>query len=101
MILILVMRFWNISLSRFTVNIAFIVTSSDVFIEICSVAAIEGVLLSVMVAKMINLKTSIKVLNAKTKQEFQHLPDNWPPGQRSDGQVVYCDNQSWCRVRIQ
>ena len=55
MIFTLMMGFWNVSLSCRTVNIALVVTSSDVFIEICSVSTVESVLLSVMVAKMINL----------------------------------------------
>ena len=76
MILTLVMRFWNVSFSRCTMNIAFIVTSSYVFIEICSVAAIEGVLLPIMVAKMVNLKTLKQKSNEilpETTPEFEQL----------------------------
>ena len=52
----LVLRVWNISLTSLTLDIVPVVTGSNVLIEHGPVSALEGVLFSIRVTEMINLK---------------------------------------------
>ena len=52
----LIVRLWNISLPSLALDIVLIVTSSDVFIEEGAFCTVKGVLFSVCVTEMINLK---------------------------------------------
>ena len=58
----LMVRFWNISLPCLALDIVLVVTGSDVFIEEGAVSTVKGVLLSVCVAEMINLKYHFTII---------------------------------------
>ena len=52
----LMVRLWNISLSSLALDIVLVVTGSNVLIEESAVTTMKGVLFTVGVAEMINLK---------------------------------------------
>ena len=55
----LIVRLWNISLPSLALDIVLIVTGSYVFIEECAFCTVKGVLFSVCVTEMINLKYQV------------------------------------------
>ena len=52
----LVVRVWNISLPSLALDIVLVVTGSNVFIEEGAFSTVKGILFSVCVTEMINLK---------------------------------------------
>ena len=57
----LILRLWNISLPRLTLDIVLVVTGSNVFIEDGAVSTVKSVLFSVGVTEVINLKYQVEI----------------------------------------
>ena len=52
----LIVRLWNISLPSLALDIVLVVTGSDVFIEDRTVATVERVLFTIVMAEVIDLR---------------------------------------------